>query len=168
MVNESIKEELRRMGFTKVFVKDEGSGMNPLEDIPLKESSPTIVYLGRLTRAKRVDHLIRAFSRVKERIPDARLWVAGDGYMRKDLESISGPDCSFFGRVSDENKRHLLERAWVLVQPSIFEGFSLVVIEANANGTPAVAFQVSALQFGTEKRVFWLKMETFELLLKPS
>jgi glycosyltransferase involved in cell wall biosynthesis len=47
--------------------------------------------------------------------------------------------------VSEQDKRHLLERAWVLVQPSILEGFSLVVIEANATGTPAVAYDVPGL-----------------------
>jgi glycosyltransferase involved in cell wall biosynthesis len=145
IVNESISEELRNMGFTKIFIKEEGTGMSPLEAIPQKEPAPTVLYLGRLTRAKRVDHLVRAFSLVKERVPGAKLWVAGDGYMRKNLESISGPDCSFFGRVSEQDKQNLLERAWVVVQPSILEGFSLVVIEANAKGTPAIAYDVPGL-----------------------
>jgi glycosyltransferase involved in cell wall biosynthesis len=96
LVDESISKELQSTGFTKVFVHQEGVNVTPLERTPSKESTPTILYLGRLTRAKRVDHLIQAFRLVKARIPEAKLWIAGDGYMRKDLESISGPDCSFF------------------------------------------------------------------------
>jgi glycosyltransferase involved in cell wall biosynthesis len=96
LVDESISEELRTMGFTKVFVHEEGTGIEPLDTIPPKEAVPTVLYLGRLTRAKRVDHLLRAFRLVKARIPEAKLWIAGDGYLRKNLESIAPSDCSFF------------------------------------------------------------------------
>jgi glycosyltransferase involved in cell wall biosynthesis len=40
----------------------------------------------------------------------------------------------------------LLDRAWLIVHPSILEGFGLVVIEANARGTPAVAYDVPGLR----------------------
>jgi glycosyltransferase involved in cell wall biosynthesis len=83
---------------------------------------------------------------VKARIPEAKLWIAGDGYMRRDLESISGQDCSFFGRVSEKTKINLFDRAWLIVHPSILEGFGLVVIEANARSTPAVAYDVPGLR----------------------
>lgn len=146
LVDESISRELRSMGFTKVFVHQEGVSMAPLEKIPLKESTPTVLYLGRLTRAKRVDHLVRAFRLVKDRVPEAQLWIAGDGYMRGNLESISGPIARFFGHVSESRKLDLLERAWVIVYPSILEGFGLVVIEANARGTPAIAYDVPGLR----------------------
>ena len=145
LVDESLSEELRDMGFTKVFVHEEGTGIEPLDEVPSKTVVPTILYLGRLTKAKRIDHLIQAFKIVKSSVPDAELWVAGGGYLRKDLESIAGPDCTFLGRVSEEKKRDLLERAWLIVQPSIFEGFGLVVIEANSKGTPAVAYNVPGL-----------------------
>jgi glycosyltransferase involved in cell wall biosynthesis len=40
----------------------------------------------------------------------------------------------------------LLDRAWLIVHPSILEGFGLVVIEANARGTPAIAYDVPGLR----------------------
>jgi glycosyltransferase involved in cell wall biosynthesis len=51
----------------------------------------------------------------------------------------------FHGYVSEEEKVNLLQQAWVLVTASAKEGWGLVVIEANACGTPAVAFNVPGL-----------------------
>jgi glycosyltransferase involved in cell wall biosynthesis len=52
----------------------------------------------------------------------------------------------FFGKVSEQEKIKLLSRAWVLVNPSVREGFGLNIIEANACGTPAVAYDVAGLR----------------------
>jgi len=43
-------------------------------------------------------------------------------------------------------RRRLLARAWVLVNPSVREGFGLNVLEANALGTPCVAYNVAGLR----------------------
>ncbi len=52
----------------------------------------------------------------------------------------------FFGCLGDEERRGLVRRAWVLVNPSVREGWGLNVLEANALGVPCVAYDVAGLR----------------------
>ena len=45
-----------------------------------------MVYIGRLKRHKLPHHAILAFMAIKKQLPDTRLWVIGDGYMRKEFK----------------------------------------------------------------------------------
>jgi len=145
-VSESTKMDLINLGFKKVFTVPEGISFNPLKEVPDKEKEPTVIYLGRLKRAKRPDLVINAFKVVKEKISNAKLWIVGDGYLRKDLEKIAPDGVKFFGHVSEEEKIDLLSKAWVMVNPSIREGWGINVIEANACGTPAIAYDIPGLR----------------------
>jgi len=149
-VSKSTKLDLMNLGFKWVFVIPEGLNFTPLNEVPEKEKYPVIVYTGRLKRAKRPDHAIKAFRIIKEKIPRCELWIIGNGYFRKELENIvknAGIDgVKFFYSLSDKKRRELVKRAWVLVNPSVREGFGLNVIEANALGTPCVAYDVAGLR----------------------
>jgi glycosyltransferase involved in cell wall biosynthesis len=145
-VSESTRQDLLDLGFKEVFVVPEGLNFKPLDEVPEKESYPVVAYVGRLKRAKRPDHAIKAFRIVKKRIPEAELWIIGDGYFRKDLEKIAADRVKFFGSLSDGKRRELVKRAWVLVNPSVREGFGLNVVEANALGTPCIAYDVAGLR----------------------
>jgi len=145
-VSESTRQDLLSLGFKRVFVVPEGLNFTPLSEIPEKEDFPVVVYAGRLKRAKRPDHALRAFKIVKEKFPNAELWIIGDGPFRKDLERMAGEGVNFFVGLSNEERRRLLARAWVLVNPSAREGWGLNVIEANALGTPCVAYDVAGLR----------------------
>jgi glycosyltransferase involved in cell wall biosynthesis len=145
-VSESTRQDLLDLGFNRVFVIPEGLNFTPLSEIPRKEDYPVVVYAGRLKRAKRPDHAIRAFKIVKKKSPNAELWIIGDGPYRKDLERIAGEGVKFIGGLPNEDRRRFLARAWVLVNPSVREGWGLNVIEANALGTPCVAYDVAGLR----------------------
>ena len=145
-VSESTMQDLLYLGFKEVFVVPEGLNFTPLDEVTDKESYPVVAYVGRLKRAKRPDHAVKAFKIVKERIPEAELWIIGDGYFRKCLEKIATDGVRFFGGLSDGERRALVKRAWVLVNPSVREGFGLNVVEANALGTPCVAYAVAGLR----------------------
>jgi len=134
------------LGFKQVFVVPEGLNFKPLSGVPEKESYPVVAYVGRLKRAKRPDHAVKAFKIVKEKIPEAELWIIGDGYFRKDLETIATDGVKFFGSLPDRERRALVKRAWVLLNPSVREGFGLNVVEANALGTPCIAYDVAGLR----------------------
>lgn len=117
---------------------------------PIKLASPTILYLGRIKKYKRVDLLVALFGQIVKKIPKARLIVAGWGTEASHLTDIimKSPlrkKISLIGPVSNEEKRLLLSKSWVFVNPSIGEGWSIAVIEANLYGTPAVSFNVSGL-----------------------
>ena len=145
-VSESSKRNLEKIGLKKVFVVPEGLNISPLDNIPQKEPSPTIAFVGRLKRNKLPDHALRAFSLIKKSIPDARMWIMGDGYMRKKLQQTSNSSITFYGRVKENLKYELLSRAHLVMVPGVHEGWGLVVTESNAMGTPAVAYNVPGLR----------------------
>jgi glycosyltransferase involved in cell wall biosynthesis len=145
-VSESTRQDLLSLGFKKVFVVPEGINFTPLSEVSEKEEYPVVVYAGRLKRAKRPDHAVRVFKIVKEKFQNAELWIIGDGPFRKELERIAGEGVKFFGGLPNEGRRRLLAKAWVLVNPSVREGWGLNVIEANALGTPCVAYDVAGLR----------------------
>ena len=145
-VSQSTQNDLRAVGLKEVNLVHGGLNFSPLDEVPEKESHPVVVYVGRLNRAKRPGHALKAFSSIKDKIPKTELWVIGDGYLKRDLEKIASDDVKFFGGLSDVDRRELVRRAWVLINPSVREGFGLNVIEANALGVPCVAYNVPGLR----------------------
>lgn len=145
-VSESTKQDLLSLGFAGVSVVPEGLNFEPLEAIQEKEDFPVIVYAGRLKRAKRPDHAVRAFKTIREKVPKAELWVMGNGPFRKDLEKMAGDGVHFFGSLNDVERRARISRSWILVNPSVREGWGLNIVEANALGVPSVAYDVPGLR----------------------
>jgi glycosyltransferase involved in cell wall biosynthesis len=144
-VSESTRKDLEGLGFKDLYVLPEGLNFEPLKLMPEKNPKPIVAFSGRLRRAKRPDHAIRAFKIVKEKVPDAELWILGDGPIRKELEQISGPGVRFFGNAGNETRRESLRKSWVLLSPGLREGWGLNVTEANALAVPAIAYNVPGL-----------------------
>jgi glycosyltransferase involved in cell wall biosynthesis len=146
-VSSSSKKDLEGLGFRRVCVMPEGLSVKPQDSVGQKEPSPTLAFIGRLKKHKLPHHAILAFSSIKKKIPDAKLWVIGDGYMRKKLETkFKVKDVIFFGHVDTELKYNLLSRAHLVMVPAIREGWALVVTESNAVGTPVIAYDVPGLR----------------------
>ena len=130
--------------------------MKPLTKLsPLshKTKQPTILSLGSIRPMKRTMHQLRAFELAKRDIPDLQLIVAGGAgshYGRKVLRAIARSpytaDITYAGRVSDEEKVILLQKAHLILQTSIKEGWGLTVTEAASQGTPAVVYNVDGLR----------------------
>jgi glycosyltransferase involved in cell wall biosynthesis len=115
-----------------------------------KYESATITYLGRLMRYKRVDHIVRAFSIVLRRFPQARLIVIGSGETEEELKELAKrmhmmDRVIFKGRVSEEEKIETIRRSWVLVSTSMKEGFGISLLEGASCGVPAVAYDAPGL-----------------------
>lgn len=145
-VSESSKKNLEKIGLKKVFIVPEGLNVNPLDNVPQKEYSPTIAFIGRLKRNKQPDHAVQAFTMIKKSVPDSRMWILGEGYMRKKLEKRGNNSITFYGRVEEDLKYKLLSRAHLVLVPGVHEGWGLVVTESNAMGTPAIAYNVPGLR----------------------
>lgn len=93
--------------------------------------------VGRLLYYKGFDLGIRAFSRMKK-----RLVVIGRGPEEKKLRALADPNyITFLSSVSDEGLRHYYNGARALIFPQI-EDFGLVAAEAQACGTPVLAFAI--------------------------
>lgn len=144
-VSESSRESLVQYGIEHAVTVPEGIKLNDHSFEMKKESSPTVIFCGRLTRNKRPHHAVRAFNALTERMPDASMWVVGDGEMLPALRRKAHRNVSFLGRVSHEEKFELMSKAHVLVATSVREGWGLVVTEAASVGTPTVAYDVAGL-----------------------
>jgi glycosyltransferase involved in cell wall biosynthesis len=159
-VSESTRQDLVGLGFKQIFVVPEGLNFEPLEAFPEKRMVPVVVYAGRLKRAKRPDHAVRAFKIVKAKVPEAELWVLGDGPLRKGLERLAGEGVRFFGGLSNVERRGLVGKGGVLVNPSVREGWGLNVVEAAALGVPCVAYDVAGLRDSVKDGVTGLLVES--------
>lgn len=115
-----------------------------------KFERPTVLYLGRLKKYKQLPRLIAMMPAVRKKVPEAELVVVGWGdaviEAREAAEREGVSDCvKFLGFVEEDEKLRYYHQAWVLATASMVEGWGLTVIEANACGTPAVAFDVPGL-----------------------
>ena len=106
------------------------------------------LYLGTLQPRKNLSRLIAAFGRLRS---DAVLVLAGKrGWLYQDLFAqvrrlgLEGR-VHFPGYVPDDDKAILLSAALAFVFPSLYEGFGLPVLEAQACGCPVVASATSSL-----------------------
>jgi glycosyltransferase involved in cell wall biosynthesis len=112
---------------------------------------PTVLYLGRLKRYKRVDLVLRAVAALGDTARPPRLVVAGDGDHRAALRSLAsklGLDgrVEFAGRVDEARKVELFRRCWVHVLTSPKEGWGITNMEAAACGTATVASDAPGLR----------------------
>jgi glycosyltransferase involved in cell wall biosynthesis len=145
-VSASSEQDLKEYGFKRVFIVPMGLSVKPLEKVEEKESIPTVVFIGRLKRHKLPDHALRAFALIKEELPNSKMWIIGDGIMRNHLERMNIKNVVFYGHAKNDLKYELLRKAHIVLMPSVREGWGLVVTEANAMGTPVVAYNVPGLR----------------------
>jgi glycosyltransferase involved in cell wall biosynthesis len=154
-ISESTKQDLLNLGFSKkIFVLPIGITFKPLEQVPQKEDNPTLIFVGRLRKSKRVHHIIKALRIVKKEIPNIRLRIVGrvsrPGYLRR-LNCLTRKyglqeNIIFHGYVDEHTKKSLISRSQAIVVTSVREGWSLVVTEANILSTVAIGYNVPGLR----------------------
>ncbi|MGH2856545.1 MAG: glycosyltransferase family 4 protein [Solirubrobacteraceae bacterium] len=115
-------------------------------DPAARAQRPTLLYLGRLKRYKRIEVVLD----VLERNRGAVLEIAGEGDHRAQLEAEIDARglrdrVTMHGHVSEERKRELYRSAWVNITTSSAEGWGLSVTEAGACATPSAALRLGGL-----------------------
>jgi len=145
-VSDSTKADLMGIGLEDVSVIPDGRDEPPSLDGVGKEQTPTLLYVGRLASNKRPDHAVEAFRSVRREMPDARLWIVGEGPLRAKLAANLPEGAELLGFLPRQELYERMRRAHCLLVPSVREGWGLVVIEANSVGTPAIAYDVPGLR----------------------
>ena len=112
--------------------------------LDLNRARANVVFVGRLAPEKRVSHIILAFQKILEEVPDAQLHIYGDGADQDNLEAMVLGDLAnrviFHGHIDDVDS--VFQSAKCSVLTSEFEGFALSVQESLANGCPAVSYDI--------------------------
>lgn len=108
----------------------------------LSESTLKLLAVGRLEKVKRFDLMIEMVSKLGRPFV---LIILGEGRERSHLENLIremglGDKIKLPGYVSDPHPYY--QAADLLLMTSAYEGFPNVVLEANAYGTPVLAFDV--------------------------
>ncbi len=119
-----------------------------LQDLPPATAAPhpaepVVVFAGRHIPEKRAPALVRGFAALRERAPELRLVVYGDGPDRAEvLALIASLGLSDVAGAPGFVERDVLEArlasALCMVLPSRREGYGLVVVEAAARGVPSI------------------------------
>jgi glycosyltransferase involved in cell wall biosynthesis/O-antigen/teichoic acid export membrane protein len=146
-VSESAAAEIAEHGVPAASIEVVRNGVDLVPAGEPRADGPTLLYLGRLKRYKRIELLLDALAQ----LPGVRLEIAGDGEHRAALErEIArrglGDRVRLHGHVDERRKRELLTSAWVNVTASSNEGWCLTVTEAAACGTPSVAIAEGGLR----------------------
>jgi glycosyltransferase involved in cell wall biosynthesis len=119
---------------------------DPPEQGPLRAGDEArLLVVGRLSPQKGLVHLLRAMPSIVERFPRVVLDVVGTGPLESSLRAECvrlgiGDHVRFQG--SSDDVTAFLRAAHVFVLPSLWEGLSLVLLEALAAGTPTVASDI--------------------------
>jgi glycosyltransferase involved in cell wall biosynthesis len=126
-------------------------GCELLAKLGLNDASPVLLSVGRLEVNKGFMHLVSALSRVEAELPASWCWVlVGDGPERKRIQDLLvnvgiAKRVVLTGRLSDTELHSLYSVADWFVHPTLYEGSSLVTLEAMAHGLPVIASNVGGL-----------------------
>ena len=117
-----------------------------------KRSSEKIqlLYTGNLEFPKRVDTIIKAAGRLKEKGIKFHLTIAGEGPLQKDLEDLAislgiKSLVKFKGRISHDKIPELMQAHHIFLHCSENEGLPVAIMEAMAAGLPVIAAKVGGV-----------------------
>jgi 1,2-diacylglycerol 3-alpha-glucosyltransferase len=107
--------------------------------------NPVVLSVGRLSPPKGFHLLIEAFNSARQKIPEAKLVIVGrltyDSYSQR-LKRMSDNSVIFAGAVSDEELPYYYASCDVYATCTLWEGYNLPIVEAQACGKPVIAFNL--------------------------
>lgn len=142
-------DDLVDLGVRRSSITVVHNGAPPARPGTARSAVPEVVVLGRLVPHKQVEHALQTVAELRAAgLPDLRLTVVGQGWwepaIRAEVARLGLAErVCLTGYVDEDQKHELLSRAWLMLTPSVKEGWGLCVIEAAAHGTPTVAYRAA-------------------------
>lgn len=127
-------------------------------------SHPVILMVCRLVEEKNVSYAIRALAHV----PDAHLYIVGDGHLRKSLQLLA-PSLQLKSRVHflgwKTDVRPYYAHADCFLSLSSFEGYGLSIAEAALNGCPVIATNagIAGWELASDEHVTMTVIDQYEI-----
>ena len=126
-----------------------GDFFKPLTN-PLFENEKYILAVSSVKQNKNFPFILKIFERISEKIERVNLYIVGDlntkCFNTIDINEVKdNPNIRILGRVNDEELIRLYSNAVVFLFPSLYEGFGIPVLEAQACGCPVIASNTSSL-----------------------
>lgn len=121
---------------------------NCLDKMPSKLSkldSKNLVAIGRLSKEKGFDDLLKLFKKISIKHPDWKLNIIGDGMEKNNLLDLAkelklGDKVVFHGYQNKDYINNILLESSIYVMTSHTESFGLVLIEAMSYGVPCISY----------------------------
>ncbi len=115
---------------------------------PVDKEKNLLLFVGRLENVKSPDTLVYAIHILKEKIPNIKLKIIGDGSLKSRLIELVNQlklekYITFTGYVEDP--KFYMAEASLLLLPSIRESLGNVIIEAAYQNTPSIATNVDGI-----------------------
>jgi glycosyltransferase involved in cell wall biosynthesis len=163
-VSDALRRRALERGYPEARTITHAIGVD-LDLFPMGEGgAETILHVGRLVEKKGTDILLRAFARLRARMPAARLQIVGEGPRRAALQRLAGQlglgdSAAFLGALPPERVGKLMRRATVLAVPSVTagdgdaEGLPVVIFEAAASGLPVVGSDHAGIPEGVRQGI---------------
>ncbi|TSC86365.1 MAG: Uncharacterized protein G01um10147_888 [Microgenomates group bacterium Gr01-1014_7] len=141
-VSNATKEDLiKKIGINpgKVEVVYEGHDKDKFKsDILVESLKQYYLFVGTIQPRKNIERIIEAAYRIKQ-----KLVIAGSKGWGRKLKVVGNVE--FLGYVPDKKLAKLYKGAIALLFPSLFEGFGLPILEAQACGCPVITSNISSM-----------------------
>jgi glycosyltransferase involved in cell wall biosynthesis len=147
-VSDATRQELTGLGIGdgRIAIVHNGIDVRVPEIQAAKTATPTLCVLGRLVPHKQVEHALDAAAALRRTYPALRVEVVGEGWWHQALvehvQRLGIEDAvTFHGHVAAAERDAILDRSWLLLAPSVKEGWGIAIMEAAAHGVPAIAYR---------------------------
>lgn len=151
-----VPEEKIRILFNRVNIKRFERRNTEREDalrakLGIPREAPVILFVGRLAPQKNLEALLEAFAKVRAVRSSSRLLLVGDGHLqqfvKQEIERLRlEGNVLLIGNVVHGDLPTYFHIADAFVLPSWYEGFGIVLIEAQAARTPVVASDIPGVK----------------------
>lgn len=158
-VSPTLKKRIEEMGVPQEKLSYISNGVDTGEFYPAPVDFPIpkrILWVGRMSKEKGLDVLIKAMKEILREVPQAQLTLVGDGPEREVIEQMIEEyhltrHIYLEGFQSHREVSKYFRESHIFVLPSIREGFPLVILEALASGLPCVASNVGGVKVVIEE-----------------
>ena len=118
--------------------------------VPHQDEGKRLLYVGRLAAMKGLPVLFESLAQLRERYPDLKLTVVGDGQERPEIEASAHrlglrQMIDFVGYKSQTEVREYLQQTDIFILPSFAEGVPVVLMEAMAASVPVLTTRIAGV-----------------------